>query len=49
MKNEKSNHPIPNDSTTATEIWLDKQDILIRMHITQQDIAEMAEQGYDSF
>ena len=45
MKNEKSDRPISNESTSAAEIWLDKQDILIRMHISSRTLQTWRSRG----
>jgi hypothetical protein len=49
MRNEKSNYPIQIESTPVTEIWLDKQDILIRMHISSRTLQRWRSKGMIPF
>jgi len=48
MKNEKSDHPTPNESIPG-EVWLDKQDILTRMHISSRTLQTWRSSGMIPF
>ena len=49
MRNEKYNYPIPKESDPVGEVWLDKQDILTRMHISSRTLQTWRSRGMIPF